>query len=63
MSALGVTRLRPTWNPARMRQGQDPQLEKAIAVILDLLEKNPPPTFERPPYPDYEQRLPGEQGS
>jgi tricorn protease len=48
-------------DPARMRQGQDPQLEKAIAVVLDLLEKNPPPTFQRPPYPDYEQRLPGEQ--
>jgi tricorn protease len=48
-------------DPARMRHGQDPQLEKAIAVILELLEKNPPPTFQRPPYPDYEQRLPGEQ--
>ncbi len=47
-------------DPALVRQGHDPQLEKAVAVILDLLETNPPATFERPPYPDYKQRLPSE---
>ena len=47
-------------DPALVRQGHDPQLEKAIAVILDLLDTNPPATFERPSYPDYKQRLPSE---
>jgi tricorn protease len=49
-------------DPALVRQGHDPQLEKAVSVILDLLETNPPATFERPPYPDYKQQLPGEYG-
>jgi hypothetical protein len=31
-----------------------------VAVILDLLAKNPPAAFERPPYPDYHQQLPSE---
>jgi tricorn protease len=48
-------------DPARVRLGHDPQLEKAVAVILDLLNANPPKTFERPPYPDYQQRLPSER--
>jgi tricorn protease len=30
------------------------QLEKAVAVALELLAKNPPPTFKRPPYPKYQ---------
>jgi tricorn protease len=45
-------------DPALVRQGLDPQLERAVAVILDLLKTNPPPRFPRPPYPDYKQRLP-----
>jgi len=45
-------------DPAFVRKGQDPQLDKAVAVVLDLLEKNPPPKLQRPPYPDYKQRLP-----
>jgi tricorn protease len=31
--------------------GQDPQLEKAIAVVMEELKKNPPPSLKRPPYP------------
>ena len=45
-------------DPALVRQGRDPQLERAVAVILDLLKTNPPPRFPRPPYQDYKQRLP-----
>jgi tricorn protease len=45
-------------DPALCRKGLDPQLEKAVAVVLDLLKTNPPPRFPRPPYPDYKQRLP-----
>lgn len=45
-------------DPALVRQGRDPQLEKSVEVALDLLAKNPPAKFKRPPYPDYKQRLP-----
>jgi tricorn protease len=37
--------------PAEVIQGKDPQLEKAIEVILEELEKNPPAKRERPPFP------------
>jgi tricorn protease len=40
-------------DPAAWRQGHDTQLEKAIAVVMDDLAKNPPPTVTRPAYPDY----------
>jgi tricorn protease len=33
-----------------MIEGRDPQLEKAIQVILEELEKNPPRKPQRPPY-------------
>jgi tricorn protease len=36
--------------PADVIAGRDPQLEKAIAVALDELKKNPPATPSRPPY-------------
>ncbi len=45
-------------NPALMRQGQDPQLEKAIQVVMDLLAKQPLATFKRAPIPDYKPVLP-----
>jgi len=45
-------------DPALVRKGGDPQLERAVAVVLDLLKTNPPPRFPRPPYPNYKQRLP-----
>jgi len=37
--------------PAEVIAGRDPQLEKAIEVILEELEKNPPKKIKRPPYP------------
>jgi tricorn protease len=37
--------------PAKVINGHDPQLEKAIEVILEELEKNPPKKMKRPPYP------------
>jgi len=37
--------------PGEVIAGRDPQLEKAIEVILEELEANPPPVYERPPYP------------
>ena len=38
-------------NPAELIQGHDPQLEKAIEVVLEQLEQNPPKEYVRPPYP------------
>lgn len=37
--------------PADYAAGRDPQLEKAVEVIMDLLKKNPPKKMQRPPYP------------
>lgn len=45
-------------DPKLVRQGHDPQLERAVAVALDQLAKNPAPTYSRPPYPNYHQKLP-----
>ncbi len=45
-------------DPKLVREGHDPQLEKAVQVALDLLKKTPPPTYPKPPYPDFHPRLP-----
>jgi tricorn protease len=37
--------------PAAVIAGHDPQLERAIQVVMDELKKNPPKTPQRPPYP------------
>ncbi len=37
--------------PADVIQGRDPQLEKAIEVIMEELKKNPPKSPQRPAYP------------
>ena len=41
------------YDPASWRAGRDPQLEKAVEVVMEELRKNPPPTHKKPPYPDY----------
>jgi tricorn protease len=40
-------------DPALVRQGRDPQLDKAIEVIMAELAKNPPVKPKRPAYPDH----------
>ncbi len=45
-------------DPALVRQGHDPQLERAVQEALSALAKNPPKKLVRPPYPDYGDRLP-----
>ena len=37
--------------PAEVMNGKDPQLEKAIQVVMDELKKNPPAKPTRPPFP------------
>src|SRR5271157_714114 len=40
-------------DPALVRKGHDPQLEKAVEVVMEELKKNPPPTLRHPPFPNY----------
>jgi tricorn protease len=40
-------------DPKAWREGRDPQLEKAVAVVLEELERNPLPKYPKPAYPDY----------
>ena len=40
-------------NPKLVREGHDPQLEKAVEVALEQLKKNPVNYGQRPPYPNY----------
>jgi len=37
--------------PEFVIQGRDPQLEKAIEIVMKQLKENPPKNVERPPYP------------
>ena len=37
--------------PADVIAGKDPQLEKAIELVMAELEKNPPAAPKRPPIP------------
>ncbi len=40
-------------NPRDWRAGHDAQIEKAVAIALDELKKNPPPPVKHPAFPDY----------
>lgn len=39
--------------PKDWMSGHDPQLEKAVAIVLDNLKKNPLPVAKRPAFPNY----------
>ncbi len=40
-------------DPALIRKGRDPQLEKAVEIVMEELKKNPPPKLRRPAFPNY----------
>jgi tricorn protease len=40
-------------DPAEVRKGRDPQLEKAVQVVMEEMKKNPPPTLRHPAFPNY----------
>ncbi len=44
-------------DPKAVHDGHDPQLERAVAVALDQLKKNPPPEPKRPAYPNYQRPI------
>jgi tricorn protease len=41
------------YDPAAVHAGHDPQIEKAVAVLLEDLDKHPLPAHKRPKYPNY----------
>ena len=44
-------------DPKTVAAGHDPQLERAVSIALEQLQKNPPPQPHQPPYPDYQHPL------
>jgi tricorn protease len=46
--------------PKDWMTGRDPQLERAVALVMDSLKKNPLPTAKRPAFPDYHNTPPAE---
>ena len=38
-------------DPALMVDGGDPQLDRAIAEVMEMIKENPPARPQRPPYP------------
>jgi tricorn protease len=45
-------------DPQLMREGHDPQLERAVAIALEQLKAHPPAHYERPPWRNYHPQLP-----
>ncbi len=45
-------------DPKLVREGHDPQLERAVAVALEELKANPPQKYKRPAYPNYHPTFP-----
>jgi tricorn protease len=41
------------FDPAAVRAGHDPQLEKAVEVLLADLKQHPLPVYKKPPFPNY----------
>jgi tricorn protease len=42
-------------DPKAVRDGHDPQLERAVAVALQQLKEHPVPEPHRPEYPNYQR--------
>ena len=49
-------------DPKSVSEGHDPQLEKAVSLGLQQLEKNPPPVPKRPEFPNYQRPKSGGGG-
>jgi tricorn protease len=47
-------------DPKLVREGHDPQLEKAVETVMELLKEHPLPEYKKPPYPDYHPVMPSQ---
>lgn len=45
-------------DPQQVRDGKDPQLDRAVEIAMKQLKANPPPTYQRPPWRNYHPKLP-----
>jgi tricorn protease len=45
-------------DPKLWREGHDAQLEKAVSVVVGLLDKNARPAHQRPAFPNYQAGRP-----
>ena len=45
-------------NPKLVREGQDPQLERAVQVALGQIKAHPPEHYRRPPWRNYHPKVP-----
>ena len=45
-------------DPKLVREGHDPQLERAVAEAMQLLKDHPLPEYQTPPYPNHHPQLP-----
>jgi tricorn protease len=43
-------------DPYEVRSGRDPQLEKAVEIVMEQLKKNPPKEVKKPAYPNYHKK-------
>lgn len=46
------------YEPAAVKAGRDPQLEKAVELVMAELKKNPLPEYRKPAYPNYHRSGP-----
>jgi tricorn protease len=44
-------------DPAAVKAGRDPQLERAVEYVLAELKKNPPQKYDKPDYPNYHKTV------
>jgi tricorn protease len=44
-------------DPKLVREGHDPQLERAVQLTLESLKEHPLPAYKRPEYPNYHPKL------
>ncbi|HEX4808852.1 MAG TPA: PDZ domain-containing protein [Bryobacteraceae bacterium] len=44
------------FDPALVRQGHDPQLERAVELVMEQLKEHPLPQYHKPPFPNYHKQ-------
>ena len=59
LQAHGIAPDIEVWqDPKLVRDGHDPQLERAVAEAMQQLKDHPLPTYKEPPAPDHHPQLP-----